>query len=495
MPEYLHPGVYVEEVAFRSRAIDGVPTSTAALLGVTERGPLQPVRVNGFGDFERWFGRQPDGGFMPDAVRGFFDNGGRDLVVCRVIGAAAATAGAGFGGWRVQALGPGRWGNRVWARVDRRAGMGVRLRLAWWEADPPGGLFDPFDEGDDARRRRAAAPPTLEEDFDGVLPGHPGPVASALVALQPPPGGAAEGPPEPGSAALTGGSDALPTVADFEGGPGGGQGLAALDDSPLGDEVSLLAAPGAPVEVARALAAQAERSQRRLAVLDVPQGFDATTAPATDLFGDNRWAAAYLPWLRVAPGPGAAPRTVPPSGHVLGCCARVDAERGVWKAPANLDLRGVVGLASVFNAAQAEALAARGFNVIRSPLGRGIRVMGARTLSSETEHRYVPVRRFLIFVQRSIERGLMDVVFEHHGETLWRRVAARVDDFLQRLWRDGAMQGQKAGEAWFVRCDRSTMSQHDIDQGRLIVLVGVAPVKPAEFVIFRVGVRTADTPT
>lgn len=491
MPEYLAPGVYVEEVTFRSRRIEGVPTGTAGLLGVTERGPMQPVAVHGFADFERWFGRQRAGGHVVDAVRGFFDNGGRTLVVCRVTGRAALGASAPFGGWCVQALGPGSWGDRVWARLDREPDGSLRLRLAYWEAMPPGGPFDSFVDDGATQARLGASPPAVLEDFRGVWPGDAAGTASTLVTVQATPGVE----PLPGSAALTGGHDAAADVADYEGQPQAApgaapQGLAALDDSALGRDVSLLAAPGAPPDVARALVAHCERVRHRMAVLDLPPDAAGLQADARALFGDTRFAAAYAPWLRVAEPAGAAPVAVPPSGHVLGCFARTAVERGVWKAPANEPLQGLVGLAAETGAAQADALLARGVNPIRRLPGRGVRLMGARTVSSDPEFRHVAVRRLLGYLEHSLEQGLQDVVFEPQGEPLWAQVRGRVEAFLFEHWRSGAFVGQTAREAYFVRCDRSTMTQADVDQGRLIVLVGVAPVKPAEFVIFRLGQRT-----
>lgn len=495
MPEYLAPGVYVEEVGFRSRPIEGVPTDTTGLLGVAERGPLHPVLVHGVAEFERRFGRGGAGGHLADAVRGYFDNGGQRLVVCRVVGRASTTAAATFGGWQLRAVGPGGWGNRVWARLDLPAAGVVRLRLAWWEADPPGGLFDPFQDDAATLQRLAASPPAVQEDFQGVRPGDAGAPASTLVTLLV----AGDAGPQAASAPLAGGTDVAPGVADFEGRPETApgcepQGLAALDDDPEGQDVALLAAPGATIEVARALVAHAERAGHRLVVLDLPLGGEVSPAEARARFGDTRWAVVVAPWLKVAGPAGAAPRSVPPSGHVLGCLARLGSDRGVWKAPLDGPLQGVVGVAEALLRVEADAMLQQGVNPIRQLPGRGFRVMGARTLSSEPEHRQLAVRRLLNFLQRSLDRGLQDVVFEPHGEALWHRVRARVQDFLFVLWREGALQGTTPDEAYFVRCDRTTMTQADIDEGRLIVLVGVAIARPSEFVVFRIGQFTADRP-
>jgi hypothetical protein len=186
------------------------------------------------------------------------------------------------------------------------------------------------------------------------------------------------------------------------------------------------------------------------------------------------------------------PRLVPPSGHVLGLYARTDDERGVWKAPANDVLRGVFDLEYPINAEQQGVLNPKGVDVIRQFPGRGIRVWGARTLSSNSLWKYVSVRRLFIFLEHSIYEGTQWVVFEPNDEKLWARVKDTIRLFLRTQWRNGAMMGLTEDEAFTIACDRSTMTQDDILNGRLVCEIGIAPVRPAEFVIFRIFQNTAE---
>jgi phage tail sheath protein FI len=185
---------------------------------------------------------------------------------------------------------------------------------------------------------------------------------------------------------------------------------------------------------------------------------------------------------------------VPPVGHLAGVYALVTREMGVQKAPANEELAGAVDVSEQITQEHVAELAARGINTIRDFRleGGAIRVWGARTLSQDPEWKYVNVRRLFIFLEHSIDHGLQFAAFEPNGEELWSRVRALVNDFLFNQWKNGLLQGAKPEEAFFVRCDRSTMTQEDIDNGRLVCTIGVAAVRPAEFVIFRIGTKTAD---
>ena len=185
--------------------------------------------------------------------------------------------------------------------------------------------------------------------------------------------------------------------------------------------------------------------------------------------------------------------TLPPSGFVCGIYARSDIERGVHKAPANEVVRGLTKFEININKARQDVLNPEGVNCLRFFDGRGNRVWGARTMSSDPEWKYVNVRRLFIYVEHSIDKATQWAVFEPNNERLWTNIRSMVEDFLYVLWRDGALIGAKPAEAFFVRCDRTTMTQNDLDNGRLICLVGMAPSRPAEFVIFRVGQWTADS--
>ena len=245
--------------------------------------------------------------------------------------------------------------------------------------------------------------------------------------------------------------------------------------------------------IQRALIAHCEAQRFRFAVLDGPPGvvgLDALDPRAT--LGDSGYAAVYHPWIEVADPETGAAAAAPPGGHVLGVYARTDAARGVFKAPANEVVVGAQGLAQEIGDAGQDVLNPRGVNVIRRFSGRGIRVWGARTLSAASEWKYVPVRRLLIFLEASIHRGLDWVFFEPNAEPTWAYVRERAETFLTEQWRAGAFQGARPNEAFYVRCDRTIMTQADIDTGRLVVEIGVAPLKPAEFVIFRIGQWTAE---
>jgi phage tail sheath protein FI len=193
-------------------------------------------------------------------------------------------------------------------------------------------------------------------------------------------------------------------------------------------------------------------------------------------------------------GDASVPRelALPPSGFVCGVYARNDVERGVHKAPANEVVRGALRFEREVNFAEQEVLNPLGVNCLRYLSGRGYRVWGARTVSSDPEWKYVNVRRYMNYLEASIDRGTQWAVFEPNGERLWANVRETVSAFLYNEWVNGALLGASAKEAFFVRCDRSTMTQNDLDNGRLICLVGIAVLKPAEFVIFRIGQKTAD---
>ena len=206
----------------------------------------------------------------------------------------------------------------------------------------------------------------------------------------------------------------------------------------------------------------------------------------------RKYAALYYPWIAISDPQTGARKEVPPGGHVLGVYARTDAERGVFKAPANEILRGVLELTADIDDGTQDVLNPRGINAIRKFPERGIRVWGARTLTSDALWKYVSVRRLFIFLERSIYEGTQWVVFEPNDDRLWARVIDTIRLFLRTQWRLGALFGRTEEEAFFITCDRTTMTQDDILNGRLICEIGIAPVRPAEFVIFRIFQNTAE---
>jgi phage tail sheath protein FI len=277
-------------------------------------------------------------------------------------------------------------------------------------------------------------------------------------------------------------------IGDPGAAPGDRKGLQALQDL---DEISIIAAPGfSKPDVHAALIEQCERLKYRFAVLEAPRG---TTIPNVEAYRnqfDTRYAAIYYPWLTITDPLTGRPRTAPPSGHVVGVYARVDNTRGVHKAPANETISGITGLEYTLTAGEQGVLnEPRNINVVRDfrQSQRGIRIWGARCVTSDTDWKYVNVRRLFIYLEHSLDKGTQWVVFEPNSEPLWARARQSVSNFLTGVWRDGALQGTKAEQAFFVTCDRTTMTQDDIDNGRLIMVIGVAPVYPAEFVIIRIG--------
>jgi phage tail sheath protein FI len=268
------------------------------------------------------------------------------------------------------------------------------------------------------------------------------------------------------------------------------------------EDISMVAAPGSTWNYANArndangvmglLIAHAEFMRYRVALLDAGDNLSISEVRGLRAKLDSKHAALYYPWVTVLDPVTRSERQLPPSGFVAGICARNDAERGVWKAPANEVVRLAVGFEQMLNRGQQEVLNPEGINCFRSFEGRGMRLWGARTISSDPEWKYLNVRRYFAYLERSIDKGTQWAVFEPNGDALWANVRRTIEDFLLNEWQSGALLGDKPEKAFFVRCDRSTMTQNDLDNGRLICLVGVAPLKPAEFVIFRIGQWTSD---
>jgi hypothetical protein len=270
--------------------------------------------------------------------------------------------------------------------------------------------------------------------------------------------------------------------------------IVALPDGGAYDDTTLCE------QAADRLIGHAELLRYRIAVIDGPQGSSMNEIRAFRGKFDSKYAALYHPWIEILDpteraSQGAPPQRLllPPSGFVTGIYARSDIERGVHKAPANEVVRGLTRFEANINKPRQDVLNPEGINALRFFEGRGNRVWGARTISSDPEWKYVNVRRLFIYIEHSIDRGTQFAVFEPNNERLWAIIRQTVEDFLLVLWKDGALLGTKPEEAFFVRCDRTTMTQNDLDNGRLICLIGVAPTKPAEFVIFRIGQFTADS--
>lgn len=586
MPEYLAPGVYVEETSFRAKSIEGVGTSTTAFVGPTRKGPYRtdvntpesPELLTSYGDFERLYGGfadlslgagVPATNYMAHAVRAFFNEGGSRLYVSRVVGADAVVAEAEVlagtaEGVALMARFPGAAGNgqvvvressapasettltnapagsMVRATISGNPALVVRVGNTWRPAANLAGT-------EVTQANVLAGTPqvitvsvlTLDGDGNstsyedlGLAASHPrwiGHVLSAtpsrrsdhlqnLFAI----GIGADVSPSELHAGLFNGAvqnaaGQPERVWTLAGGLDGGQPTPtdyalALSEIASIEDVSIVAAPGSsaygagdgnednPQAIASALIAHAEgRRAYRIAVLDTPPELLPTTARTYRGLFDSKYAAMYYPWVVVSnplarPGREDIPKEIalPPSGFVSGIYARNDVQRGVHKAPANEVVRGALRFEVDVNFAQQELLNPAGVNCLRFFSGRGNRVWGARLISSDPEWKYVSDRRYFNYLEASIDRSTQWAVFEPNGERLWANVRQTIADYLYNEWRSGALLGTSPEEAFFVRCDRSTMTQNDLDNGRLICLVGVAIIKPAEFVIFRIGQKTAD---
>lgn len=617
MPEYLAPGVYIEEVSYRAKTIEGVSTSTAGFVGATRYGPIagEPELLTSFAAFERIYGSMEPlvygtssmTNYLAHAVRAFFENGGTRLYVARAYRHEGSGDFPGRAQWpetagdvTLRARYPGGAGNMLVTFVFRvgqnilttNADGHVVLRGAAnydlvWVANggsPPGSgtlywlepYFDPatqrntlrlrLNDADDSDTSDAIflSDPSLDEvriisvNVTITTPGqesreqtwenlsfHPDhrqaltkvfaaeprsrstalyvplvievsslnngvTMAEALLDLF-----AASPPIDPldpaasetdrvFQALLTGGSDGVrPAASEFEGAgddnPRHKSGLKAFENIA---DISIVAAPGTTYDysnyqaqaqqITNLLISHCERMRYRIAVLDSANEHLISEVRQYRGQIDSSHAALYYPWVTTVNPLDGEEINLPPSGFVAGIYARNDVEKGVHKAPANEVVRLAISFESLLNKAQQDVLNPEGINCFRFFDGRGYRLWGARTISSDPEWKYVNVRRYFAYLERSVERGTQWVVFENNDHRLWANVRRTVEDFLFNEWKSGRLFGEKPEEAYFVRCDRSTMTQNDLDNGRLICLVGVAPVRPAEFVIFRIGQWTAD---
>ena len=551
MPEYLAPGVYVEEVSIGAKSIEGVSTSTAGFLGETERGPVEPRFIENFAKFQRIYGQfswktEAKQSYLPYALEGFFANEGKRCFVARIVGdgsetasltlggkagaSARGTAGSservesggseqpageketsatdsggtkkskkterekseppsanpgpagGSGELAIYAVGPGAWGNRISIAIEDASEVSenkpdlFKLVVQYESVGPSDEIITEEYDNLDVR-------PTSSEFYENKING-----ASNLIKVA-----TREEPTRPPNCHerfLEGGKDGqAPMVTEYKGsaGPEVPTGLNAFEAI---DEISIVYAPNEhDVDgLSDILITHCENLKDRFAVLQIANGmFDPRKVVKAIESIDSKYAAFYYPWVKVVDPVTRGLKLVPPGGHIVGIYARSDTTRGVHKAPANEVVRGIAGLERQVTKGEQDILNPRRVNCIRSFPGRGIRVWGARTASSDPEWKYINVRRLFLYLEESIKEATQWVVFEPNDQRLWDRVKQSVTTFLTRVWRDGALMGKSPEEAFFVKCDETTMTQNDIDNGRLIVLIGVAPVKPAEFVIFRIA--------
>jgi phage tail sheath protein FI len=493
--------VYVEEVPAGSRPIEGVGTAVAAFVGFATAGPFNtPTLVSNWEKFTQTFGDFVEGGYLAHAVYGYFLNGGGNCYVIRV-GGSRNDGGHSNGGPQAT-IG----GYRVVARPVPKGRAHPELSIEVVEPPAAGGGQQPDDrftlnvkrggkvvesfEGLTTKRGKENVVTVVRERSKLINIEEVSSPATAppkgVVQLQEPPA-----PPALPSQVST--DDLVGDVADRS----GVGGLETID------EVTMVAAPDlmaayqrsaldleAVKAVQLAMIAHCELMGDRMAIIDPPPGLSAQQVKdwRMDMAGyDSKYATLYYPWLKVFDPMSGDNEHVPPSGHIAGVWARNDATRGVHKAPANEVIRGAVDLEIQLTRNEQELLNPIGINCVRSFPGRGVRVWGARTLSSDAEWRYLNVRRLFNYLEESILDGTQWVVFEPNDDALWARIRRTISAFLVNEWRKGALFGLTPDEAFFVRCDRDTNPAESIDAGQVVCEVGVAPVKPAEFVIFRLA--------
>ena len=387
MPEYLHPGVFIEETNDRPHDIAGVPTATAGFVGFATRGAVDtPITVGSIAEYEAAFGKISAVQPLSSSVEAYFMNGGTKAVIVR-------------------------------AHQTEPSGRGRRV---------PDDLI--------------------------------------------------------GTAETKTGLNALSRSRD-------GLGLLVVPDAAY-------FSASQSAQVAKAAASFAE-AQGIFHILDIPnavasKGHDAAVQWAASSAARSKNMAIYHPWLMGAGGgrAGAKKRPMPPSAIAAGIYARLDQAHGVWKAPAGRDAAtiNIPDLAANVTDADAAKLQSASINAIRRFAGTGVVLWGARTFAADddTDWRYVNIRRLGLFIENSIVAGLSWVVFEPNGEALWAQIRLEISSFMHTAWRAGAFQGARPEDAYFVRCDATTMTPNDINKGRIIVMIGFAPVKPAEFLILRI---------
>jgi hypothetical protein len=517
---YGAPGVYVEEVPSGSMPIEGVGTSVAAFVGFTQtynpaagddRDPdgVMPQLVTSWDQYERVYGGFARGAMLPHAVHGFFANGGGKCFIVRI-----------------PSGGNGQRPNVVINAAQREDLEALRV-----EALEPDARLDivlerpgPAEEGGEPPQEftmRVVEAGHQQEEYPGLTLGRGARSAEKVVnetstrvrvQVQAQPGvSVAERMPAAGMYPLRSDGAVATTVGpeQLEGSAPdrtGLRGLAIADSVSIvavPDLVTIATSPDGRFDLDGYIAMQGklvdfcEQQQTMMAILDVPPGLNATAALdwRARLGRSSSYAAAYYPGLVITdplapPGATNGNRflTVPASGHMAGVWARTDATRGVHKAPANEAVRDIVRLARDVTTGEQDLLNPQGINCIRSMGANGLRVWGSRTLSAvDPSWRYIPVRRLFIYLEESIRRGTQWAVFEPNDRDLRERVKRTITAFLRGLWRSGALVGATDKEAFYVRCDDANNPEDSVAEGKLIVEVGICPVKPAEYVIFKIS--------
>jgi phage tail sheath protein FI len=507
MPEYLSPGVYIEEVNTGPRPIEGVGTAMAAFVGLAAAGPAnRPLLITNWSQFVETFGSLEEGGrrnphlpgaFLSHSVYGYFLNGGGRCYVTRVVPSNGKEEKPAL----LQL--PSRSSKAIVSlEVIPKGTPASDIQV---DVVPPTGEA-PADGQFTLNIRMGEE----KESYENVSLGRRGGKnvvetvnqSSRLVTVTEAQatGSITERTPELGSYVLKAPAPlTTPQTqpAHFIGDVAERSGVEGME---IAEDVTMVCCPdlmsaylakaidgNAVKDVQLKMIAHCERMGDRMAILDPPPDMSPQQIKRwreTETNYDSKFAVLYYPWLKIQ-GPDGKPMDVPPCGHIAGIYARNDNERGVHKAPANEVLRGVLDAASQITKGEQDTLNPIGINCIRSFTGRGLRVWGARTLSSDPAWRYVNVRRLFNYVEKSIERGTQWIVFEPNDPDLWARVRRDVGAFLTGVWRDGMLFGRSPDEAFYVKCDEELNPADVRDRGQLILEVGLAPVKPAEFIIFR----------
>jgi phage tail sheath protein FI len=476
--------VYIEEVPSGVRTITGVATSIALFLGWAPRGSVEAaVRLTSFADYERTYGGLDLRSPLGYAVKQFYENGGADAYVLRIADTNAVPADCSIGALDITASSPGDWPVDYRVRLTQRADDATRFRLDVLHVPSNDAVVESFEnlsmtEGDArfvetvingrsafivVEATSAVTPGDATVDLDATTPGDVGTVF---------------GPADP--------AFRTELLTHF--------GLGSITDRI--DLFNIVCVPGL-TDGATIQTLQGHcRARRAFLIVDAPDTETVATMPAalTNLTGtDATNAAIYFPWVLVPdPLQESAVRAFPPCGFVAGIYARTDSTRGVWKAPAGSEasLSGAVGLLITMSDPENGQLNPRAINCLRTLPVYGNVVWGARTLHGDndrgSEWKYVPVRRTALFIEESLYRGTQWVVFEPNDEPLWAQIRLNVGAFMQNLFRQGAFQGRSPREAYFVKCDRETTTQNDINLGIVNIHVGFAPLKPAEFVVIRI---------
>ena len=515
MPTYTAPGVYVEEIPSSQKVLTSAPTAVTAFVGFTANAPtddpndpqgVAPRLVTSWTQFESLYGGFVEGAMLPLAVHGYFLNGGTQAYIVRVPNAEPA----------------GEPARAALPAADRALGLPVSIESVEPDADITVEIAT-ADVADDAE---GAAPFSLSiieggevvESYEDLTLDGPRGVAGVVNATSTrikvevnlaedvdlssqldllKPGAYQLEKAAPVPVPVTGRK-----FAGSEAARSGINGLAIAEDVTIVAVPDLVTAAtkedgsldlGLWKAVQTSLIAHCEQHSNRIALLDTPPGMTPQQVREwrSDVAQyDSAFAALYYPWIKVENPTGSngnAEILIPPSGHVAGLWARTDETRGVWKAPANDTLRGVLDVERNVTQNEQGLINPIGINAIR-PFGtRGIRVWGARTLASDTDWQYLNVRRLFNMVESTILEGTQWAVFEPNDVSLWEGVKRTLGGYLHGLWQAGALFGSTPDQAYFVRCDETTNTPESIDQGKLIVEVGLAPVKPAEFVIFRIS--------